>query len=91
MVKKFKDARHTLTDLIKWVIVDLESLMQKINEEKIIIKTDNRTTCWEKDGIIYCPENFNPDGSSSFIPFDIPLLHKKWGNEIIFKSHGYDL
>ena len=86
---KFPEKRHTLTNFNKWVVLDLEFIKKQYRLGSIQIITDSRIYCWEKDGVLFCPENFNPDGSSSFIPFDILLLKKIWGHEPFKPQNGY--
>lgn len=87
--KKFLDKRHTLTGFIKWVVIDLNFLREKFKNNLIKITKDSRTTCYMSDDILCCPENYNPDGSSSFTPLDVTLLHQLWGSEVIYKQFGY--
>lgn len=86
---KFLDKRHALTDFIKLVVLDLKYLQEKYENGKIKIPTSRKRTCWIEDDVLCCPENFNPDGSSSFLPFDIPLIYKLWGESPIFYQKGY--
>lgn len=86
---KWPEKRHTLTDFLKWVILDVKFIQSKFKEEKIKIVEDARSMCWIDGDILYCPENFNPDGSSSFIPFDIKLIVQLWGSAPIFSQKGY--
>lgn len=87
--KKFEDKRHTLTDFIKWVILDMKFIQKKYEEGKIEIVQNKRMTCWVDNGVLKCPENFNPDGSSSFVPFDIKLIVDLWGNTPIIAQKGF--
>jgi hypothetical protein len=88
--KKFADQRHTLTDFMKWVVLDLKFIQQKFKEEQIkIVTATARKLCWLDNNILHCPENHNPDGSSSFIPFDISLIKKLWGNTPLLAQKGF--
>ncbi len=88
--KKFPDKRATLTNFIKWVALDLKYIQEKHKTGKIkIIPQSSQIKCWVKDGILHCPENFNRDNSSSFLPFDIKLIKSLWGEEPILKQKGY--
>ncbi|WP_299116098.1 hypothetical protein [uncultured Winogradskyella sp.] len=86
---KWPEKRHTLTDFIKWVILDVKFIQSKFEDGKIKIVSSARNTCWLEEDILCCPENFNPDGSSSFLPFDIPLIFNLWGKEPIFAQNGF--
>ncbi len=85
---KKKEDRQELTGFIKWVVLDLHFLRQKAKSNELKIVTSPKKRCWQKDGVLYCPENFNPDQSSSFIPLDIPIINKLW-SEIILAQKGY--
>lgn len=88
--QKSQEQRQTLTDFIKWVILDIKFIQNKYKEGKIrIIPNSKRKTCWDKNGILHCPENFNPDNSSSFLPFDIKLIEKLWGRRPIIAQKGF--
>ncbi|MCH1558288.1 MAG: hypothetical protein L7R87_04140 [Flavobacteriaceae bacterium] len=87
--KKFIDKRHTLTDFIKWVILDLNYLKEKYENKELEIVTTKKITCEIFNQKLICPENFNPDGSSSFIPFDILMLNKLWGDKVIIAQNRY--
>lgn len=88
--KKFEDKRHTLTGFIKWVVLDLKFIREKFNSGVIKIVTHSiKRVCWVENGILYCPENLNPDGSSSFLPFDIKLINELWGQKPIIAQKGF--
>lgn len=87
--KKFIDKRHTLTDFIKWVVLDLKFLKNKYESNEIEIVKSQKKMCWIDKNVLKCPENFNPDGSSSFIPFDIKLINKLWGTKPIIAQKGF--
>lgn len=89
--KKFIEKRKTLTDFIKWVALDVKFIQEKYKNGSIkIVTPSNKTQCWiEKESILCCPENFNPDGSSSFLPFDIKLIKTLWGNKPIVAQKGF--
>tara|TARA_B100000497_G_C7689413_1_gene418674 strand:+ start:792 stop:1391 length:600 start_codon:yes stop_codon:yes gene_type:complete len=87
--KKFIDKRYTLTDFIKWVILDVNFLKEKYENKELEIITTNKITCEIVNQKLICPENFNPDGSSSFIPFDIFMLNKLWGDKVIIAQNRY--
>ena len=88
--KKFADQRNTLTGFIKWVVLDLKFIKEKINSGFIkIITRSGKRTCWVENKILHCPENLNPDGSSSFLPFDIKLINDLWGQQPIVAQKGF--
>lgn len=87
--KKFIDKRYTLTDFIKWVILDVNFLKEKYENKELEIITTNKITCEIDNQKLICPENFNPDGSSSFVPFDILMLNKLWGGKVIKAQNRY--
>lgn len=87
--KKFLDKRHTITDFIKWVILDVGFLKKKYQSEELEIITTSSILCKIRNKKLLCPENFNPDGSSSFIPLDIPMLNQLWGDNVIIAQKGY--
>ena len=86
---KWPEKRHTLTNFIKWVILDVKFIQSKFELGKIKIVTSGRKTCWLEEDVLCCPENFNPDGSSSFLPFDIKLIVQLWGNSPIIAQKGF--
>ena len=88
--KKFEDQRHTLTGFNKWVVLDLKFVQEKFNTDLIkIITRSGKRTCWIENKILHCPENLNPDGSSSFLPFDIKLINELWGQQPIIAQKGF--
>lgn len=87
--KKFIDKRHTLTDFIKWAILDVNFLKQKYENGELEIITTSSLYCEISGQKLLCPENFNPDGSSSFVPFDISMLNQLWGSKVIIAQKGY--
>ncbi|MCC1484239.1 hypothetical protein [Winogradskyella immobilis] len=87
--KKFKDQRHTLSGFIKWVVLDLKFIQEQFKMGNIKIVSSSKKTCWVKESVLFCPENFNPDGSSSFLPLDIKLIVSLWGNTPIRAQKGF--
>jgi len=86
---KWPEKRHTLTGFIKWVVIDLKFIQARFTETRIKIVTSNRKSCWLENDVLYCPENFNKDGSSSFLPLDVALMVKLWGTQPIFAQRGF--
>lgn len=86
---KWPEKRNTLSDFIKWVILDLKIIKSKYKNGKIKIISSSRKTCWTQSDVLFCPENFNPDRSSSFLPFDIRLIYRLWGKSPILAQKGF--
>lgn len=87
--KKFEDNLHTNTNFMKWAVIDIDNLLKAIDDKLIVIdETLSGTTCQFKNGKLFCPINNNKDNSSSFVPFDIPMLNKI-SNNIIVASSGF--
>ena len=75
---------------IKYAIIDLKKVYQKIDSKAIFISDNKKNTCEIVDGNrIQCPVKYNTDGSSSFFPIDISYLVKLWGNEMIVAQNGF--
>ena len=87
--KKFVDKRHTLTDFLKWVVLDIKFIQEKYKTGCLKITKSTKSVCWIENNQLCCPVNYNPDKSSSFVPFDIPMIVKLWGNSPILAQKGY--
>jgi hypothetical protein len=86
---KFLDKRHTLTDFLKYVVVDLKVLYDKI-EQKLIVPKYGAHVSYIKDGVMIVPIKDNTDDSSSFVAFDVKQLNDLFGDEnIIIAQKGY--
>ncbi len=79
----------TCTDFLKFAVINLKSLYQKIEQKKILIKDNRENTCQKINDILECPIKYNRDQSSSFFPVDIRILNELWGNEIIISQKGF--
>jgi len=77
------------TDFVKYAIIDLKKVYEKIDNGDIIIKDNKRNTCTIEDHKIICPIKYNRDGSSSFFPIEISFLVQLWGEEIIVSQKGF--
>jgi hypothetical protein len=78
------------TDFIKYAVIDLNKIYEKIDNGLIIIKNNNKDKCEiVDDKKIICPIKYNRDGSSSFFPIEIKFLVQLWGNEIIIAQKGF--
>lgn len=79
----------TCTDFLKFAVINLKSLYQKIEQKKILIKDNRKNTCQKINDILECPIKYNRDQSSSFFVIDILILQELWGNEIIISQKGF--
>ena len=81
--------KEKITGFTKWAILDIGFIKEKYQQGKLIIGyTGNRMCKQDKDTMI-CPENFNPDGSSSFLPFDLGIMKALWGDAPVYKQKGF--
>lgn len=77
-------------NFIKYAIIDLRKVYEKLDSSKIIISDNRKNKCRIIDGErLECPIKYNTDGSSSFFPIDISHLVKLWGNEMIIAQKGF--
>lgn len=75
---------------LKYAIVDLRKVYEKLDSKCIFISENNKNTCEIVDGNrILCPVKYNTDGSSSFFPIDISYLVKIWGSEMVIAQKGF--
>lgn len=87
---KFPEKRHTLTGIIKFVVVDLKVLFNKIENGLIIPKRNIGLNSYKKNNTLIAPIIDNKDGSSSFVAFDVKLLNQLFGSDhIILFQEGY--
>ncbi|HDR1061150.1 hypothetical protein ROV67_07500 [Pasteurella multocida] len=87
--KKFEDKLYTNTKFLKWAIIDVDNLLNAIDNGLIVIDEKLYSiTCQLRNGKMFCPVNNNKDNSSSFVPFDIPILNKI-SNDIVVASSGF--
>jgi hypothetical protein len=78
------------SDFIKYAIIDLKKVYQKLDTGEIFISDNNRNKCKIIDNSrIECPVKYNPDGSSSFFPIDISYLVQLWGDDMIIAQKGF--
>lgn len=86
-----KSEPETITDFIKFVVIDLNVLFDKINNSKIEIVNDSkRYNSYIKDNFMYCPIINNRDSSSSFVVLDVSQLHKLFSSDnIIVLQKGF--
>ncbi len=77
-------------DFIKYAIIDLKKVYEKLDSMAIFISDNGKDKCEIVDGNrIECPVKYNNDGSSSFIPIDISFLVQLWGNDMIIVQKGF--
>jgi hypothetical protein len=77
------------TGFIKGVILDIHFLQEKFKSGSLLIGPTGVVRCKRKQDKMICPENLNPDGSSSFLPFDILIIKALWGTAPILHQKGY--
>lgn len=78
------------TTFLKYAIIDLQKIYQKLDARDIFISDNGKNKCRIVDGNrIECPVKYNTDGSSSFFPIDISYLVKLWGDDIIISQKGF--
>ncbi|MDH7912553.1 hypothetical protein [Winogradskyella sp. SYSU M77433] len=85
-----KSEVKSASDFLKFAIIDLQKVYQKLDSEDIIISDNNQNKCRIIDNArIECPVKYNPDGSSSFFPIDISFLVKLWGDDMLIAQKGF--
>lgn len=85
----YKIRYRECTDFVKFAVIDLNNVYDKIKNNQIIIEDNGQMTCKIRDGKLICPVKYNRDGSSTFVPIDIAYLVKLWGNELIISQKGF--
>ena len=78
-----------ITTFLKWVVVDIKFLQQKFREGLLLFASTGSIYCRQDGNKMICPENKNPDGSSSFRPFDVRIMYQLWGDEPILAQQGF--
>ena len=87
--KKFIDKLSTNTNFEKWAVLDIVQLKKAIDEKRVIIDPNHSSIkCIQSGGKMLCPVNYNKDGSSSFVPFSIPIL-KRVSPDTVKYSYGF--
>jgi len=84
---KWPEKRNTLTNFLKFAVIDLRILFDKIDNGSILLRKGRKESYIQNSKMI-APINDNSDGSSSFVAFDIYQLHKLFGSEniIVFQK-----
>jgi hypothetical protein len=77
------------TGFLKGVILEISFLQKKYAAGELEIAPTGTVRCRQNKFKMICPENLNPDGSSSFLPFDIRLMKSLWGTDSILYQKGY--
>ena len=85
----FKNGLNKCTDFIKYAVIDLKKVYEKIDTGDIIIKDNDKNICVLENNKIVCPVKYNRDGSSSFFPIEIAFLVQLWGKEIVVSQKGF--
>ena len=84
-----KDDITPCTDFIKYAVIDLKKLYEKLDDGSILIQDNGKHLCQIIDGKMVCPVKYNTDGSSSFFPIEISFLVKLWGNDMLVAQKGF--
>jgi hypothetical protein len=78
------------SEFIKYAIIDLKKVYEKLDAGAIYISDNNENRCKIVDGNrIECPIKYNSDGSSSFFPIDITYLVRIWGEDMLVAQKGF--
>lgn len=85
----YKTKINECTDFVKFAIIDLKKVYDKIDSGDIVICDNKKDTCTLKNNKIICPIKHNSDGSSSFFPIEISFLVKLFGDELILTHKGF--
>ncbi|BAO77544.1 hypothetical protein [Winogradskyella sp. PG-2] len=90
IIDSSKQDRAIAKDFIKYAIIDLNMVYEKLDDKSIIISDNGKNKCRIIDGSrIECPIKYNSDGSSSFFPIDISYLVQLWGNDMVITQKGF--
>lgn len=85
-----KDHVDTSSKFLKFAIIDLKKIYEKLDSKAIFISNNGKNKCRIVDGNrIECPIKYNTDGSSSFFPIDIAFLVKLWGDDMLIAQKGF--
>ena len=84
-----KDNFTACTDFIKYAVIDLQKVYEKLDDGSILIQDNGKHFCQIIDGKMVCPVKYNPDGSSSFFPIEISFLVKLWGADMLIAQKGF--
>lgn len=84
-----KHEMENCSDFLKYAVIDLKKVYQKIDGGDIFISDNKQSRCRKTGNKIECPIKYNTDFSSSFFPVDISMLAELWGKEIIIAQKGF--
>lgn len=79
------------TDFTKAIVIDMQKFRRLQEANKIVVEENSNSRYCRWDGTkLICPELFNKDGSSSFVPVDIYLLNRYLGDQnLIVYNKGF--
>ncbi|MBV7268242.1 hypothetical protein [Winogradskyella luteola] len=90
IINSSKHKVENSTDFIKYAIINLKKVYEKLDSKAIFVSDNRKNTCEIVDGNrIECPVKYNTDGSSSFFPIDIAYLIQLWGKDMIVAQKGF--
>ncbi|WP_299122661.1 hypothetical protein [uncultured Winogradskyella sp.] len=90
IIDKPKSNVEKASGFIKYAIIDLKKVYEKLDSKAIFISDNRQNKCKIVDGNrIECPVKYNTDGSSSFFPIDISYLVKLWGDNMVIAQKGF--
>lgn len=84
-----KNFYQDASNFIKFAVIDLNKIYEKIENKEIIIGGINGYKCIIKDSKLICPIIKNKDFSSSFFPIDVIFLHNLFKYDCIVIQKGY--
>ncbi len=77
------------TAFLKFALIDLKALYRQLAAGRIRIEDKGAQRCQLEGRVLVCPVRHNRDYSSSFVPFEIPLLLHLWGAEVVVLQEGF--
>lgn len=90
IIDSSKAKLKTAKAFVKYAIVDLKKVYEKLDTNQIIISDNGKDRCQLiNDEKIECPIKYNSDGSSSFFPIDISYLVQLWGMDMVIAHKGF--
>lgn len=90
IINQSKNNVDSNAKFIKYAVINIHTLMDLIEQEKIVIEENAKTKfCSVYNEKLYCPVIQNFDKSSSFVPFDISMMKRLFPNGLIIDSYGF--
>ena len=90
IINNSKNEVNKSTTFIKYAIIDLKKVYEKLDSKAIFISDNGKNKCRiVEDERLECPVKYNTDGSSSFFPIDISYLVKLWGKDMVIAQKGF--